>query len=191
MNLQKYFTKEKVLPLSLTAGVVLLDQITKAIIAKKWPIPEGVFFRFIKDVFENGFLHIVHVRNKAIAFSLGENLPEIIKPIAFIVFPILVLGFLLWYYFTSDEFNNVQKWAVAGIIGGGIGNILDRIFRPDGVVDFISVRIYGLFGMERWPTFNVADSSVVVCCILLFITIFISYGKEKAKVKVEIDEQET
>jgi len=188
MKLLECFSKEKILPLSLTAGVVLLDQITKAIIVKNWPIPEGGFFVFIKDVFNNGFLHMVHVRNKAIAFSLGENLPEFIKPIAFIVFPILVLCFLLWYYFKSDEFNNVQKWAVAGIIGGGIGNIIDRIFRPDGVVDFISVRIYGLFGMERWPTFNVADSSVVVCCILLFVTIFISYGKEKGKVK--IDEQE-
>ena len=188
MNLPKCFSKEKVLPLSLTAGVVFLDQITKAIIAKN-PITR-FFDDPIADVFNNDFLQIIHVRNKAIAFSLGETLPEFIKPIAFIVFPILVLAFLMWYYFKSDEFNNVQKWAVAGIIGGGIGNIIDRIFRPDGVVDFISVKIYGLFGMERWPTFNVADSSVVVCCILLFVTIFISYGKEKRKVKVEIDEQE-
>jgi signal peptidase II len=37
-------------------------------------------------------------------------------------------------------------------------------------VDFISVKLYGLFGMERWPTFNMADSSVVVCCLLLLVT---------------------
>ena len=192
MKLPECFSKEKLLPLSLTGFVILLDQITKAIIVKNWTIPEGGFPVFIKDVFNNDFLRIIHVRNPAIAFSLGENLPEVIKPIAFIVFPILVLAFLVWYYFKSDEFNNVQKWAVAGIIGGGIGNIIDRIFRPDGVVDFISVNVYGLFRLNYWPTFNVADSSVVVCCILLFVTIFISYGKErvKAKVKVEIDEQE-
>ena len=83
--------KEKLIPLSLTGFIVLLDQITKAIIVKKWPIPEGNYNVFIKDVFNNGFLWMIHVRNKAIAFSLGESLPEMIKPLAFIIFPILVL----------------------------------------------------------------------------------------------------
>jgi signal peptidase II len=97
----------------------------------------------------------------------------------FIIVPILVLGFLIWYYFTSDEFTNIQRWAAAGIIGGGLGNIIDRIFRPDGVVDFLSVNIYGLFGMQRWPTFNIADSSVVVCCLLLLVTMFIPAVKKE------------
>jgi len=168
--------KEKILPLSLTAFIILADQITKALIVKIKPGPG-----FIKDVFNNDFLWIYHVRNKAIAFSLGENLPDAVKPVLFIAVPILVLGFLFWYYFKSDEFSKLQRWAAAGIIGGGIGNIVDRIFRPDGVVDFISVRIYGLFGWERWPTFNLADSSVVVCCILLFITIL--FNPEKKEVQ--------
>ena len=166
--------KEKLLPLSLTAFIILADQCVKAFIVKNWP-ETGL----IKDVFNNDFLWIYHVRNKVIAFSLGERLPEFIKPALFIVVPILVLGFLLWYYLKSDEFTGIQRWAAAGIIGGGIGNIIDRIFRPDGVVDFISVKIYGLFGWERWPTFNIADSSVVVCCILLFITILINPNKKE------------
>ena len=164
--------KGKLLPLSLTAFIILADQYVKALIVKIKP-ETGL----VKDVFDNGFLWIYHARNKAIAFNLGERLPETIKPIAFIIVPILVLGFLLWYYIKSDEFNCVQRWAAAGIIGGGIGNIIDRIFRPDGVVDFVSVNIYGLFGWDRWPTFNIADSSVVVCCILLFITIFFGVKK--------------
>jgi signal peptidase II len=66
-----------------------------------------------------------------------------------------------------------------GIIGGGFGNLIDRFFRPDGVVDFIDVKFYGLFGLERWPTFNVADSAVVVCGSLLFISmLFFSVKKE-------------
>ncbi|MCL2805979.1 MAG: signal peptidase II [Treponema sp.] len=176
--IKENFTKEKILPLSLTAFIILLDQITKAIIVNIQP-QRGL----IKDVFDNDFLWIYHVRNKAIAFSLGENLPEAIKPIVFIVIPVLVLGFLLWYFFKSSDFTVLQRWAAAGIIGGGIGNIIDRIFRPDGVVDFISVRIFGLFGMERWPTFNVADSSVVVCCILLFISLLIVPKKAAAEEK--------
>ena len=170
MNMDRL--KEKLLPLSLTAFIILADQLSKMFIVKISPM-QGL----IKDVFNNDFLWIYHVRNTVIAFSLGENLPQAVRPFIFILVPILVLGFLAWYYFKSDEFSKLQLWAVAGIIGGGIGNIIDRIFRPDGVVDFISVKFYGLFGFERWPTFNIADSSVVVCCILLFITIFADVKK--------------
>jgi signal peptidase II len=153
-------------PFILTALIIIADQITKAFIAINWPRPGTV----IKDVFNNGFLLIYHVRNKAIAFSLGDNIPDGFRQLLFIVAPIFVLAFLVWYYFHSVEFSRLQRWAIAGIIGGGTGNIIDRIFRKDGVVDFISVKFYGLFGMERWPTFNVADSSVVICCLLLLAT---------------------
>ncbi|MDR0322251.1 MAG: signal peptidase II [Treponema sp.] len=173
--------KGKFLPLSLTAFVILADQIVKMIIVKAKPE-----YGLIKDVFNNGFIWIYHVRNKAIAFSLGDNLPEVIKPFIFVVVPLLVLGFLLWYYFKSNEFSKLQRWAAAGIIGGGLGNIIDRIFRIDGVVDFISVNLYGLLGMSRWPTFNIADSSVVVSCILLFITMFVPLKKtEKPQITEE------
>jgi signal peptidase II len=177
--------KEKLLPLSLTAFVILLDQLSKVFIVRNWPIPAGRHSVMIADIFDNEFLWIYHVRNKAIAFSLGENLPEPVKPVLFIIVPILVLGFLVWYYLKSDEFTNFQRWLAAGIIGGGIGNIIDRIFRSGGVVDFISVKIYGLFGWERWPTFNVADSSVVVCCCLLFVSILLTPQKKK---EVQADE---
>jgi signal peptidase II len=172
-------TKERTLPLLLTGAIILVDQCTKAFIAAKWPVNT-----MIKDVFNNDFLQIYHVRNKAIAFSLGQNIPDSIKPVMFVVLPLLVLGVLVWYYLSSNDFSGLQRWAVAGILGGGIGNIIDRIFRSDGVVDFISVKFYGLFGFERWPTFNVADSSVVVCCIMLFITIILESIIQKKKAAV-------
>ena len=153
-------------PFLLTAFVVLLDQASKAFIVSNWP-REGTV---IRDVFNNGFLLIYHVRNKAIAFSIGDNLPDQLRFPIFVVIPILVLIFLVLYYFKIGDFTKLQRWAIAGILGGGVGNIIDRIFRPDGVVDFISVKFYGILGMERWPTFNVADSSVVVCCFILFFT---------------------
>jgi signal peptidase II len=170
----KLIEKGKALPFILTGLIILADQAVKSYIAAKWM--QG---SFIKDVFGNGLLQIWHVRNKAIAFSLGHNFPEAIKPVLFIVLPILVLGFLLWYYLKSNEFVGIQRWAVAGIIGGGMGNIIDRIFRPDGVVDYISVKFYGLFGLERWPTFNIADASVVVSCIILFVSIMSSPRRQE------------
>ncbi|MDR2210231.1 MAG: signal peptidase II [Spirochaetaceae bacterium] len=156
----------KIWPLGLSVFAVAADQISKAIIAR-WPENS-----LIKDVFGNEFLEIVHVRNTAIAFSLGHNLPEGLKPVLFILLPLGVLAFLVVYYFRSNEFTPPQRWAVAGILGGGLGNLIDRIFRPAGVVDFISVKMYGILGFYRWPTFNLADSFVVIFGILLLITIF-------------------
>ncbi|MCL2042873.1 MAG: signal peptidase II [Treponema sp.] len=171
------FDRARTLPLILTGAIILIDQITKAIIAR-FPIT-GRFDEPIVDVFDNGFLHIIHVRNPFIAFSLGQTIPESLRPVLFIVMPIVVLLVLVLYYLSSDDFTRMQRWATAGILGGGIGNIIDRLFRSDGVVDFISVNFYGFLGFERWPTFNIADSSVVVCCIMLFISILITPHQKK------------
>jgi len=176
--------KNRALPFSLTALVIILDQTLKAIIVSNWP-REGTF---IRDVFNNDFLIFYHVRNKAIAFSIGENIPESFRLIFFIIVPILVLVFLAWYYIKATDFSRLQRWAIAGIIGGGIGNIIDRIFRKDGVVDFISVKFYGLLGMQRWPTFNIADSSVVICCIILILTMILPRKENSKKMKGSYNE---
>ncbi|MDR2069761.1 MAG: signal peptidase II [Spirochaetaceae bacterium] len=163
---------KKTLPFLLTAFIILADQGVKSFIVQHWPdTGRGVF---IKDVFNNDFLWIYHVRNRAIAFSLGHTLPEFIKPALFIIVPLILLGGLVWYYFKSGEITGLQRWVLAGIIGGGLGNLIDRIFRPAGVVDFISVKFYGIFGLARWPTFNIADASVVVSCIILLISILVT-----------------
>ena len=60
---------------------------------------------------------------------------------------------------------------MAAITGGGIANCLDRFFRPGGVIDFIDIKFYGILGLERYPTFNIADSSVVVGGLLLVYTL--------------------
>ena len=171
------------MPFILTSFIIILDQITKAHIVSNWPIIGTV----IKDVFNNDFLLIYHVRNKAIAFSIGDNVPEQYRFFLFVLIPIAVLIFLVAYYFKSSEFTLLQRWTVAGIIGGGVGNIIDRIFREEGVVDFISVKFYGIFGLERWPTFNFADASVVVCCIILLASMVIP---QKPEQKIELKTEE-
>ncbi|MDR2738667.1 MAG: signal peptidase II [Treponema sp.] len=165
--------KYKLLPFLLAGLIILADQLVKGFIVKNWPLKNGSGGEFIADVFSNDLLWIIHVRNKAIAFSLGNNLPENVRPALFIVLPLLVLAFLGWYYLKTDELTRIQRWAFAGILGGGIGNIIDRVFRPDGVVDFISVKFFGFLGLDRWPTFNIADASVVVCGIFLFLSIIL------------------
>ena len=88
----------------------------------------------------------------------------------FAFMPLLVIIAVYVIYFRSNEFTKMQRWAICGILGGGIGNLIDRFFRPEGVVDFMDCYFFGIFGMERWPTFNVADSAVVVGGIVFVLT---------------------
>jgi signal peptidase II len=140
---------------------------------RHFPTPEG---RVIADVFGNSLLEIIHVRNNVIAFSLGLGLPEALRPLLCIVLPLVVLAVLVLYYCRAETWTALQRWSIAGIVGGGLGNIIDRIIPPGGitgVVDFISVKFYGIFGLERWPTFNIADASVVICVLLWLVTIIL------------------
>lgn len=155
-------------PLILSAAIVIVDQFTKLLVVT-----------FVERYYDTGyaisiigdFLRIIHVSNTAIAFSIGRNLPEVAKTVLFVALPCVLMVAIFWYYFTS-AMSRLQRWVLALMIGGGIGNIIDRIFRPQGVIDFIDVKFYGLFGFERWPTFNVADSAIVVGAVLLVVTTF-------------------
>ncbi|MCP5453033.1 MAG: signal peptidase II [Spirochaetaceae bacterium] len=158
--------RKPLVPFILTAGVIALDQITKiAVVAAVKP--GRIAWRAFGD-----FFWLVHQKNTGAAFSMGDGLAEPLRVAILIVVPLALMAALCVYYFKTDELTKVQRWALCGIVGGGIGNIIDRIARPDGVIDFLSVKIYGLFGLERWPTFNVADSAVVVCGVLLVVSGF-------------------
>ena len=169
--------KDKVLPLILTALVIIADQITKILVCRFIPM-NTIGGQFLGD-----FLRIIHVRNPGVAFSFGARWSDSLRRVAFSVIPVIVLGIVLGVYFRNKDFTKLQRWAICGVVGGGFGNIIDRIFRPAGVVDFIDVKFYGLFGLERWPTFNVADSAVVVCGIILVISFLISIIKEQKMAK--------
>lgn len=155
------------MPLILSGVLLVLDQITKAVVVAK--IPVGTIYR----KFFGDFLWIVHVRNTGAAFSIGAESGVFARVLMFLVVPAALMGLIAWCVTTSRKLlTRPQRWFAAGILGGGLGTICDRIFRFDeGVVDFISVKFYGLFGLERWPTFNVSDSCVVVFVILLAISI--------------------
>ena len=163
--------KNKLIPLSLALLVIILDQITKALIVANIP-PYTIGAQFFGD-----FLRIIHVANKGVAFSLGAGWGQSLRQIVFSLMPLLVVIIVIRVYFRNKDFTQLQRWTIMGIVGGGLGNIIDRIFRSEGVIDFIDVKFYGLFGLQRWPTFNVADAAVVVCGILLFAS-FVFTKKE-------------
>lgn len=146
--------------------VIVVDQITKAFVVAN--VQRIEFSGFTIEVLGD-FLRIIHTRNLGVAFSIGRGLPDDVRRLVFTILPAIVLVGLLAYYVRVNVFTRLQRWAVAGIIGGGVGNLIDRVFRSEGVVDFVDVKFYGMFGLDRWPTFNVADATVVVCGILLMI----------------------
>jgi len=181
---------KKVLPFILTVLVVIIDQITKFIVELKLPFrlnEDGSIFRTstgrIPSVdgpsYFNDFLQFLHVANDGAAFSLGDGQAPVSKILTLIVVPLVVLILVTVVYFRNKSFTQLQRWSIAGIIGGGVGNIIDRIFRffDGGVVDFISVKFFRIPYISesgRWPTFNVADMAVVICGILLIISFLIT-----------------
>ena len=164
--------KAKLWPISLALLVILLDQITKILVIKNIPLYT------IGASFFGDFLRIIHVANTGVAFSVGATWSDTVRRFLFSLIPLIVIGIVVAIYFRNNTWTKLQRWAIMGIVGGGLGNLIDRFFRAEGVVDFIDVKFYGLFGMERWPTFNVADSAVVVCGILLIISFIVTSIRE-------------
>lgn len=169
----KYPKAKKILPLILMIAVIVADQLTKYFIAKNIPLYN------IGASFFGDFLRIIHVNNPGIAFSIGQGWSLAARGLLFRLVPLIVIFIVLGVYFRNDEFSQLQRWSIAGIAGGGFGNLIDRFFRAEGVIDFIDVKFYGILGFERWPTFNVADAAVVVCGILLVISFLVSMKHEK------------
>ena len=152
----------RLLPLILVPLILIADQVTKAMAIAK--LPYGRPQEVIGD-----FLRWTLVQNPAIAFSIGHGLPAELRRPLFLVLPLAVVVIILLYYLRTSELSQLHRWLVAAVLGGGVANFVDRVFRPAGVVDFVDVKFYGLFGLARFPTFNVAGSSVVVGGILLLL----------------------
>ena len=167
LNTAKRDMKSRLPPLILSAGIIVADQLAKLVVLLT--IPLGGSVKVIGD-----FFRIIHVQNPAIAFSIGRGIEAGTRRTLFMLLPLIVIALLFLYYlFTRDPLTRFQKWCFGALVGGGLGNYVDRIFRPAGVVDFLDFKFFGIFGLERWPTFNVADATVVVTGILLFISFLI------------------
>ena len=138
--------------------IVVLDQLSKSIVHSSMNLYDS--FAVIPYL-----LNFTYIRNEGIAF--GINFPG--GKIFFIIFPILITFYLISLLKNKEFEDNPSQIALYLIIGGAIGNILDRIFRGY-VVDFIDVHING----NHWYVFNIADSAVTIgLFFLLYSSIII------------------
>ena len=134
-----------------SAIIVIADQISKSIIKYSMHLYESI-------PAIPGFFHLTYVVNKGMAF--GIDLPIGIGIFSFL--SIIISCFLVFILWRERENISLVRIALALILGGAIGNLIDRILFSE-VVDFLDFMI----GDYHWYIFNIADSAVTVGIILM------------------------
>jgi signal peptidase II len=135
---------------ALALAVVGLDHLTKWLVVRS--LAEGESRPIVGDV-----LRLSHIRNSGAAFGMLKGLGGVLVLAALVGFVAFVLIVV----------RNPDPWTAIGagfVAGGAAGNLIDRMLRPGGVVDFVDLRF--------WPAFNVADSAITVGALILLITGF-------------------
>lgn len=133
------------------------------------------------------FFNIIITHNLGAAFSLGANGDLIWRIIWILVSIIMSIGLSFYYYKTFKNNNVIYKISLMLMIGGAVGNLIDRAFYWesivgfDGVIDFLDFE-FGSLG--HFATFNIADAALVIGVLLLIVIMIIEMikeSKEKAK----------
>ena len=136
-----------------SAAVVVLDQVTKYLTVANIPLCGNVPFL-------NGVLRLTYVRNTGAAFSSFEG-QQWLFALVFLVFT----GMLLYEYFKKPMgFSKLERWCIAAVYGGGLGNMIDRL-RQGYVVDMLETTFMD------FPVFNVADCFITCGCVVLMISL--------------------
>lgn len=139
-------------------GVVILDLITKLIAQRSLPpyrpIPVlGEFFR------------LTYIYNPGAAFGLSFGSGS---RFIFLALALIAVSVLFFMYRATPRTDRMRLWSIAAVTGGALGNVVDRLRSPRGVIDFLDFGI----GSVRWPVFNLADIAVTVGAVLLAISLW-------------------
>lgn len=146
------------------------DQVSKNMVR------EQVEFRSTTEIIGKTFI-LTNVENSGAFLGMGSDLNPIIKTILLVVLPIAVLLFVLHYLLTKKDIDNLTIIGLSFIVGGGIGNMYDRILYGQ-VTDFFHIDFGGVF---KTGIFNMADVSVMVGMGLILLTSFVTRKTNKQK----------
>ena len=150
--------------LNIALLVVLLDQLSKY-----YMLHEVLHNTMI--LYVTPFFNLVRAWNTGVSFSMFNNYGNV-GAWALSGLAMVIVLFLL--YWLKNEKNKFAKYALGMIIGGAIGNVIDRI-RLGAVFDFLDFYI----GESHWPAFNVADSFICVGATILIIQSLFFHHKHK------------
>src|SRR3972149_2294418 len=145
-------------------AVVLLDQVTKAGIASKMLLYDS-------SIIIKGLLNLTYVRNPGAAFGFLSHAAPVFRSAFFILITVSAIGLIFYYIAMSKENEACLVFALSLILGGAVGNLIDRV-RFGEVVDFIDV----YWKTYHWPAFNVADAAISLGA---FIMIFEMLRRKK------------
>ncbi|HEX6178243.1 MAG TPA: signal peptidase II [Thermoanaerobaculia bacterium] len=146
--------------LTISTAIVLLDLWTKALVLARIDLHQAI------PLIPN-FLQLVHVRNTGAAFGIGANAESALVPIFLNFGAIAVFCVVVAYALRSPVQDRILQIGLHLILGGAIGNLIDR-FRFGYVVDFVDVFLTWGGREHHWPAFNVADSAICIGIVLLF-----------------------
>jgi signal peptidase II len=151
---------------AIVGGVVALDQWTKhlAVTRLERHVPHEVMGEAVRFT-------LTYNPGAAFGMHFGNA-----SRVVFTVLTLLILGFLVRLYRSLPAGEGALRLAIAAVMGGAIGNLIDRFRSPLGVVDFIDVGV----GDTRFWTFNVADSAVSVGAVLLVLLLWRYEGRVHA-----------
>ncbi len=141
-----------------TLAVVGLDQWTKLLVHHRFQWGES------RPIFEK-FFSLTYVRNLGAAFGVLNTAPVWFRDPFFILVPVVVMAVIVGLILYLPKKQMGVAFALSLIFAGALGNLIDRL-RLGYVIDFLDF----YWGQNHWPSFNLADSSIVVGASLLFVT---------------------
>jgi signal peptidase II len=151
---------KRLLPYGVLLGVVvLLDQLTKALISRSMDLHEYV-------PIVDGILSLSHVRNRGAAFGVLSNAGLPHQSVLLSALSLVALVAIAVYFVRLPAAARMPRIALALVLGGAIGNLIDRV-RLGYVVDFVHV----FWRDHTWPDFNVADSAITIGVALLVLDV--------------------
>jgi signal peptidase II len=141
----------------LAALVFALDRLTKWIIESRVSFVES--YRVIP-----GFFDIVHSENRGVAFGLLNDSTSEWRTVLLVAFSLVAVGVVGYTLWKSAHLSWNTVYGLALILGGAAGNVFDRLL-SGRVTDFLELYV----GEWHWPTFNMADSAIVIGSGLLLL----------------------
>jgi signal peptidase II len=153
--------------LIVTIAVVILDQITKAMIRPSLAMHQS------REVIP-GFLDLTRVHNTGAAFGMLNTVEFPFKTVVLSIVAAVALGGVAWYAATVPLNDRLARLGIAGVLGGAIGNLIDRA-RTGYVLDFVDA----YWGDWHFWAFNVADAAITVGVIFMILDI-LGVGKRRA-----------
>jgi signal peptidase II len=123
----------------------------------------------------DGFFYLTHVRNPGAAFGLFADSSPLIRVTLFIGITLVALAMIASFQRRLAPGDRFSALSLGLIMGGAVGNLIDRVFRGE-VVDFLHFRLWGGY---QWPDFNLADSFIVVGVAFLVIELLAVEGEAR------------